>query len=906
MLAAQMQAYRLLSRQVPLPVQLQQALLQPRKAIDDLQIQLPDAALTAALGGHANGGAARAKLAEAAADAHVAAKLAQAIKSGEPAVTELGADGKRKDIDAATLAKVAASAAPPGAAPSEAGVAKPAAVAPASAPREEPVHDPSSKIYPYNAYMHPFTFLARPGGPDQYLSTNQQRILIPSLMPAGLDPDQLIEERNRFVQARIHQRISELESLPATMSQKPPLASLEEDSAQEGEKKALLAERALERKLPANAKVKALIELKSLYLLEKQKAMREQIVRSMSHASTLALDRSAFRRFKKQTLRDARITEQLERKQRLERERRARQKHTDYLNTICNHGRELLAAHRGAQSAAQRIGKAVLKLHADTEKEEQKRIERIAKDRLNALKADDEEAYLKLIDTAKDTRIAHLLRQTDVYLDNLAQAVQAQQNDDVHAEAIAAERAGLPPPVQPGNLGGTNATEVGVVVDETMFGAQRQDDPSEDSGKVDYYSVAHRLTERVTEQPSILVGGKLKEYQLKGLQWMVSLFNNRLNGILADEMGLGKTIQTISLVTYLIEQKRQPAPYLVIVPLSTLTNWVNEFAKWAPSVSVLVYKGAPPVRKALNRRLVARDWQVLLTTYEYIIKEKGTLGKIKWIHMIIDEGHRMKNAGSKLALTLTKEYTTRYRLLLTGTPLQNNLPELWALLNFVLPKIFNSVKSFDEWFNTPFANAGAQEDSMRLNEEEQLLVIKRLHKVLRPFLLRRLKKDVESELPDKVEKVIKCRKSALQLKLYHQMTKHKTFFTGDEMGAKVGGPKTASMRGLQNALMQLRKICNHPYVFEEVESAINPSKQNGPDLYRVSGKFELLDRVLPKFKATGHRVSETACPSLKILSTSGTALTCSRLTGPHVLPNDGDHGHHGGLPALPRSQVPPS
>ena len=157
----------------------------------------------------------------------------------------------------------------------------------------------------------------------------------------------------------------------------------------------------------------------------------------------------------------------------------------------------------------------------------------------------------------------------------------------------------------------------------------------------------------------------------------------------------------------------------------------------------------------------------------------------------------MKNAESKLSQTLSLYYTARYRLILTGTPLQvsraffsaidqpenptlttssrrvsqNNLPELWALLNFVLPKIFNSVKSFDEWFNTPFANSGAS-DKMGINEEEQLLIIRRLHKVLRPFLLRRLKKDVESELPDKVEKVIKCKMSALQQRIYTTYRKH--------------------------------------------------------------------------------------------------------------------------------------
>ncbi|KAK0543427.1 ATP-dependent DNA helicase Snf21 [Tilletia horrida] len=709
-------------------------------------------------------------------------------------------------------------------------------------PKMEPIHDPSSSVYPYNAFTHPLTYLSSSltSGGD-LMASRQQRLLIPSLMPAGLNPHLLLEERNRIINARINQRIRELESFPANMSQRATLQSLK------GKEPELVQD---EEYSPGdNAKLKAVIEYKSLKLLGRQKALREQIVNSLNEAATLALDRTAFRRFKKQTLRDARMTEQLERKQRADREKRVQSKHHEYLASICNHGQSLIAAHRNAQAHSQRIGKLVLKLHADTEKEEQRRIERIAKERLNALKADDEEAYLKLIDTAKDTRIAHLVRQTDAYLDSLAQAVQAQQNDDVHADAIAAERAGLGP--LPSEM--TANQEIGVAVDETMFGARKDADIADDKGKVDYYSVAHRITERVPEQPSILVGGKLKEYQLKGLQWMVSLFNNRLNGILADEMGLGKTIQTISLVTFLIERKRQPGPYLVIVPLSTLTNWINEFAKWAPSVTVIVYKGSPPARKALATQVRMGNFQVVLTTYEYIIKEKQVLGKVKWLHMIIDEGHRMKNTQSKLTVTLTQHYTSRYRLLLTGTPLQNNLPELWALLNFVLPRIFNSVKSFDEWFNTPFANTGAGENNMQLNEEEALLIIKRLHKVLRPFLLRRLKKDVESELPDKVEKVLKVPMSLLQLKMTQFMRKHKFIPGGDDIGPNGKPMPTHGNKGLQNKLMQLRKVCNHPYVFPAVEDLLNPMKLTGPDIYRVSGKFELLDRILPKMFATKHR-----------------------------------------------------
>lgn len=207
----------------------------------------------------------------------------------------------------------------------------------------------------------------------------------------------------------------------------------------------------------------------------------------------------------------------------------------------------------------------------------------------------------------------------------------------------------------------------------------------------------------------------------------------------------------------------------------------------------------------------------------------------------------MKNANSKLSSTITQYYSTRYRLILTGTPLQNNLPELWALLNFVLPTIFKSVKSFDEWFNTPFANTGGQEKVV-LSEEEQLLIIRRLHLVLRPFLLRRLKKDVEKDLPDKQERVIKCSFSALQARLYRQLVNHNKLMVGDGKGGKTG------LRGLSNMLMQLRKLCNHPFVFEEVEEQMNPGKGTNDSLWRTAGKFELLDRILPKFRATGHRV----------------------------------------------------
>jgi ATP-dependent helicase STH1/SNF2 len=636
-------------------------------------------------------------------------------------------------------------------------------------------------------------------------SHRAKRLRIPSLMPMGVDIDQIKEERERILYNRVQTRRAELAALPANLGSWDTSKSEKPDGNDK-------------------LKLKALIEFKKLSLLQKQRDFRRDIQQDLFTYNNLAMtaNRSQHRRMKKQSLREARITDKLEKQQRDARETKEKKKQSDYFAAIIQHGNDVRANANAQRGRTQKLGRMMVSHHQHMEREEQKRIERTAKQRLQALKANDEETYLKLLGQAKDSRISHLLKQTDGFLSQLAASVRQQQR-------TAAER----------------YRDDDMYEDEEEAGEGSEDE--EGDRKVDYYAVAHRIKEDVTAQPALLVGGTLKEYQLKGLQWMISLYNNNLNGILADEMGLGKTIQTISLITYLIEKKKQNGPFLVIVPLSTLTNWNLEFEKWAPSVQRIVYKGPPNTRKLQQQKIRYGNFQVLLTTYEYIIKDRPVLSKVKWVHMIVDEGHRMKNANSKLSYTLTQYYITRYRLILTGTPLQNNLPELWALLNFVLPNIFKSVKSFDEWFNTPFANTGGQ-DKMELSEEEQLLVIRRLHKVLRPFLLRRLKKDVEKDLPDKQERVIKCRFSALQAKLYKQLVTHNKMAVTDGKGGKTG------MRGLSNMLMQLRKLCNHPFVFEPVEEQMNPGKGTNDLLWRTAGKFELLDRVLPKFKASGHRV----------------------------------------------------
>lgn len=620
--------------------------------------------------------------------------------------------------------------------------------------------------------------------------------------------------KEQIISSKIANRIQELESLPANLGTFDSLITIKQSESHD------------------TLKLRSLIELKSLQVLSKQKQLKNQILTKFglaahhedpaleSHDLILQGRRGLCIRKRIDQPNAHLLFRNLEDKHKLEIKRKEHEKHISKIDRILDSSLNFTDRRYRRIIKKYNLVRPITNFHNNTEKEESKKLEKTAKQRLQALKANDEEAYIKLLDQTKDHRITHLLKQTNQFLDSLAQAVKVQQSES-----------GAEIPLE----------------DSTQSNQVKTDSVDELREKLDYYQVVHRHKELVTKQSSLLIGGQLKEYQIKGLEWMVSLYNNHLNGILADEMGLGKTIQSISLVTYLIEKKHEDK-FLVIVPLSTITNWTLEFEKWAPSVKVIVYKGSQEQRRALQWDVRSGNFQVILTTYEYIIRERPILAKFQYSHMIIDEGHRLKNANSKLSVTLKTYYRTKNRLILTGTPLQNNLPELWALLNFVLPKVFNSVKSFDEWFNTPFANTGSQE-KIELTEEESLLVIRRLHKVLRPFLLRRLKKDVEKDLPDKVEKVLKCNLSGLQYVLYQQMLKHNALFVGSQPGGAKSG-----IKGLNNKIMQLRKICNHPFVFEEVEAVLSSSELTNELIWRTSGKFELLDRILPKFMATGHRV----------------------------------------------------
>lgn len=200
----------------------------------------------------------------------------------------------------------------------------------------------------------------------------------------------------------------------------------------------------------------------------------------------------------------------------------------------------------------------------------------------------------------------------------------------------------------------------------------------------------------LTVQPSIITGATLRDYQLEGLNWMIQLHENGINGILADEMGLGKTLQSISLLAYCYQYLKIEGPFLILVPKSTITNWQREIARFVPTFRTCTLIGSKEERAQLIKECIRpgmtakeRGWEILLTTYEIAVIESTPLTRIPWQYLIIDEAHRIKNENNTLSMVVRNLYCA-HRLLITGTPLQNNLHELWALLNFLLPDVFGT------------------------------------------------------------------------------------------------------------------------------------------------------------------------------------------------------------------------
>ncbi|CAG5123366.1 unnamed protein product, partial [Candidula unifasciata] len=317
-------------------------------------------------------------------------------------------------------------------------------------------------------------------------------------------------------------------------------------------------------------------------------------------------------------------------------------------------------------------------------------------------------------------------------------------------------------------------------------------------------------TEVKTKVP-FLLKHTLREYQHVGLDWLATMHDKRLNGILADEMGLGKTIQTIAVLAHLACDKGVWGPHLIVVPTSVMLNWEMEFKKWCPAFKILTYYGSIKERKLKRQGWTKTNaFHVCITSYKLVVQDHQAFRRKKWKYFILDEAQNIKNFKSQRWQMLLN-FSSQRRLLLTGTPLQNSLMELWSLMHFLMPNVFQSHSEFKEWFSNPLT--GMIEGSQEYNEN----LVRRLHKVLRPFLLRRLKNEVEKQMPQKYEHVVMCRLSKRQRYLYDDfMSQTKTRET----------LATGHFMSVINILMQLRKVCNHPDLFDP-RPIVSPFKMSG-------------------------------------------------------------------------------
>ncbi|XP_052227577.1 chromodomain-helicase-DNA-binding protein Mi-2 homolog isoform X2 [Dreissena polymorpha] len=387
-------------------------------------------------------------------------------------------------------------------------------------------------------------------------------------------------------------------------------------------------------------------------------------------------------------------------------------------------------------------------------------------------------------------------------------------------------------------------------------GKKKKDDDSVDSPRPLGMPPSYPITDLRKQLPGdpdyiAATGGTLHPYQLEGLNWLRYSWANGTDTILADEMGLGKTIQTISFLSSLYNEGHCKGPFLVGAPLSTIINWEREFEFWAPNLYVVTYTGDKDCRAVIRENEFSFDegairggtksWKmkqgssvkfhVLLTSYELISIDTATLGSIDWACLVVDEAHRLKNNQSKFFRILSN-YNLGYKLLLTGTPLQNNLEELFHLLNFMSPDIFSELQTF-------------QAEFADISKDDQ---VRKLHDMLGPHLLRRLKADVLKNMPSKSEFIVRVELSPMQKKYY------KYILTRNFSALNIKGGNQVS---LLNIMMDLKKCCNHPYLFPTAQSEaprLTNNAYEGTALTKASGKLILLSKMLRKLKEDGHRV----------------------------------------------------
>ncbi|XP_023543755.1 DNA helicase INO80 [Cucurbita pepo subsp. pepo] len=357
-----------------------------------------------------------------------------------------------------------------------------------------------------------------------------------------------------------------------------------------------------------------------------------------------------------------------------------------------------------------------------------------------------------------------------------------------------------------------------------------------------------------TVQTPELFKGSLKEYQLKGLQWLVNCYEQGLNGILADEMGLGKTIQAMAFLAHLAEDKNIWGPFLVVAPASVLNNWVDEINRFCPDLKALPYWGGLAERTVLRKKinpknLYRRDagFHILITSYQLLVSDEKYFRRVKWQYMVLDEAQAIKSSTSIRWKTLLS-FNCRNRLLLTGTPVQNNMAELWALLHFIMPTLFDSHEQFNEWFSKGIENHA--EHGGTLNEHQ----LNRLHSILKPFMLRRVKKDVVSELTRKTEITVHCKLSSRQ-QAFYQAIKNKISLA--ELFDSNRHLNEKKILNLMNIVIQLRKVCNHPELFErnegstylyfaDIPNPLLPPPFGEHEDVHYSGGHNLIEFKLPK------------------------------------------------------------